>query len=332
MRRLWPPLLALLAARAVSAAAALFAGVNPLGAEAWVRWDSNLYLSIAQRGYFLEHCGPGSHYQAFQWCGNAGWFPLYAWLLRSVNGALLSLTFEALLLWLVWRFLLEERGLPALLLAAFFPGSIYQQAVFPISLFLVCAVAFLVLCERQRWLPAAGVGALAAMSYPTGFLLAPLALLRRNLWPALGVALGFLAVLAVMRVQTGHWNAYFLAQAKYGFHFAPLDTLFSRLKPLVNARYRTEASFAAGAQTLLVLAMMALGCLRFRARRLVAAYCVAYWVFPLCVGGHLSLYRSEALLVPLVALLPERARLPLLAAAVPVSFAISVAFFLGTLV
>ena len=332
MRRLWPPLLALFAARAVSALAAVFAGVNPLRAEAWVRWDSNHYLNIAQRGYFLEQCGPGSHYQAFQWCGNTGWFPLYAWLMRLLNGALLSLTFEALLLWLVWRFLLEERAFPALLLAAFFPGSIYQQAVFPISLFLACAVAFLALCERQRWLPAAGVGALAAMSYPTGFLLAPLALLRRNLWPAVGVAAGFLLVLAVMQAQTGQWNAYFLAQAKYGFHFAPLDTLFSRLKPLVNARYRTQASFAAGAQTLLVLAMMALGVLRFRARPLVAAYCIAYWAFPLCVGGHLSLYRAEALLVPLVALLPERARVPLLAAAMPVSFAISVAFFRGTLV
>ena len=332
MRRLWPPLLALLFARALSAGAALWAGVNPLHGDAWVRWDSNLYLSIAQRGYFLEPCAPDSHYQAFQWCGNAGWFPLYAWMLRFVNGALLSLTFEALLLWLVWRFLLEEQAFPALLLAASFPGSIYQQAVFPISLFLVCAVAFLALCERQRWLPAAGVGAVAAMTYPTGFLLAPVALLRRNLWPLAGVALGFLLVLAAMRAQTGHWNAYFLAQAKYGFHFAPLDTLFSRLKPLVNARYRTEASFAAGAQTLLVLAMMALGCLRFRARPLVAAYCVAFWAFPLCVGGHLSLYRAEALLVPLVALLPERARLPLLFVAVPVSWAMSVAFFRGTLV
>ena len=332
MRRLWHPLLALLAARAVSAAAALWAGVDPLRADAWVRWDSNLYLSIAQRGYFLEQCGPGSHYQAFQWCGNTGWFPLYPWLLKFANGPLLSLTFEALLLWLVWRFLLDERTFPALLLAAFFPGSIYQQAVFPISLFLCGAVGFLALCERQRFFPAAGVGALSAMAYPTGFLLAPLALLRRNFWPAAGVALGFLLVLLALRAQTGHWDAYFLAQAKYGFHFAPLDTLFSRLKPLVNARYRTQASFAAGAQTLLVLAMMALAALRFSARPLVAAYCVAYWAFPLCVGGHLSLYRAEALLVPLVALVPERARLPLLAAAVPVSFALSVAFFRGTLV
>ncbi len=332
MRRALSPVLALFAARAVSAAAALWAGVSPLHAEAWVRWDSDLYLSIAQRGYFLEHCAPGSHYQAWQWCGNAGWFPLYAWMLKLASGAVLSLVFEAALLFVVWRFLLNERGLAALVLTAFFPGSIYQQAVFPVSLFLLCAVAFLALCERQKWAPAAGAGALAAMAYPTGFLLAPLSLLRRNPWPAAGVALGFFAVLLAMRVQTGHWNAYFLVQEKYGFDFAPLDTLFSRLKPLVNARYRNAASFAAGAQTLLVLLMMALSVRHFRARPLVAAYCAAYWAFPLCVGGHLSLYRAEALLVPVVALLPEGARLPLLAAAAPLSFAMSVAFFRGTLV
>ena len=332
MRRFWPPLAALLLARVVSAAAAVWAGVDPLRGDAWIRWDSNLYLSIAQRGYFLEHCGAGSHYQPWQWCGNAGWFPLYGWLLKLGSGALLSLVFEAALLLVVWRFLLREKSLPALLLAALFPGGIYQQAAFPVSLFLLCAAGFLALCERQRYLAAAGAGALAAMAYPTGFLLAPIPLLRRNLWPALGVGLGFLAVLAVMHAQTGHWNAYFLAQEKYGFHFAPLDTLLSRLKPLVNARYRTAAGVTTGAQTLLVLAMMALAVKSWRARPLVAAYCVAYWAFPLCVGGRLSLYRAEALLLPLVVLLPEKTRLPFLAAAAPLFFAISVAFFRGTLV
>src|SRR5262249_9671975 len=208
------PLLALLAARAVTAAAALWAGVNPLRLEAWVRWDSNLYLGIAQRGYFLEHCTPESGYAPGQVCGHAGWFPLYAWLLKIAPGALLSLIFQAILLVLVWRM---SKNWPALLLAALFPGCIYQQAVFPISLFLVCALLFL-----RYFRPEAG--ALAAMAYPTGILLVPVAVLKRRYWAAAGVALGFLAVIAVMGVQTGHWNAYFLTQAKYDFHFAPLDT------------------------------------------------------------------------------------------------------------
>ncbi|MCA1827583.1 MAG: hypothetical protein LC689_11695 [Myxococcales bacterium] len=186
------PLLALLAARALTAAAALWAGVNPLRPHSYVRWDSNLYLSIAQRGYFLEHCGPGSHYDPSQWCGNAGWFPLYGWLLKVAPGAVLSLIFQAILLALIWR---TSKSWPVLLLAAFFPGCIYQQAVFPVSLFLVCALVFL-----QFWRPEAG--ALAAMAYPTGFLLVPVAILKRRWWAALGVVLGFLAVLAVMQLQT----------------------------------------------------------------------------------------------------------------------------------
>lgn len=314
------PLLALLGARAVSSVAALCAGVNPLRADAWVRWDSNHYLSIAQRGSFLERCAPGSGYDAAQWCGNAGWFPLYGWLLKLAPGALLSLAFQAALLLLVWR---RWKSWPLLLLAAFFPGSIYQQAVFPISLFLVCAVLFL-----QRPEP----GFLAAMAYPTGFLLVPVALVRRRLVAALCVCLGFAAVLLVMQLQTGHWNAYFMTQAKYGFHFAPLDTLFSRLKPLVNARYRDFTSFAAGTQTLLVLVMIALSVRSWRAQPDLGAYAFAFWAFPLCVGGRLSLYRAESLLLPMLPLLPRKALLPLLVAAVPIAFAMDVAFFRGTLV
>ena len=325
MRRYWPPLLALLFARALSAAGAYLAGVDPLNPNAWIRWDSDLYLSIAQRGYFLEPCGAGSHYEKWQWCGNAGWFPLYAWLLKLASGWLLSLLFEAALLFVIWNWLLRMSSVPALMLAAVFPGGIYQQAVFPVSLFLLCAVIFLV-SERPE--PAA----LAAMAYPTGFLLVPVALIKRNWRAALAVCVGFLAVMAVMRWQTGHWNAYFLAQDKYGFHFAPFDAFFSRLKPLVNARYRSSVGIVAALQMILVVAMLALALFRWRTNPQLAAYCVAFWVFPLCVGGRIAFYRAESLLVPMVALLPERARIPALVLAAPIFVGMSQHFFNGSLV
>ena len=325
MRRLWPPFLALVFARALSAAGAYLAGVDPLNPNAWVRWDSDLYLSIAQRGYYLERCGPGSHYEGWQWCGNSGWFPLYAWMLKIAPGAWLSLVFEALLLFVIWRWLLREKSLPALFLAAVFPGGIYQQAVFPISLFLLLAVIFLV-SERPE--PAG----LAAMTYPTGFLLVPVALMRRNWRAALAVCIGFFAVMAVMRWQTGHWNAYFLAQDKYGFHFAPLDTFFSRLKPLVNARVRSSVGIVTALQMLLVVVMLVLGLLRWRTQPQIAAYSLAYWLFPLCVGGRIAFYRAESLLVPLVALLPDRARIWTLPFAAALFVAMSQHFFNGSLV
>jgi len=329
MRRWGAPLLALLAARLVTAAAALWAGVDPLQSGSWVRFDSYLYLDIARQGYTLLPCPPESKYAAWQWCGNAGWFPLYAWLWPH---PLASLLFDAAALLVLWRYLLAEQDGWALGLAALFPGCIYRQAVFPISLFLLCALAYLAALERGRDRLAAPLGALAAMSYSTGFLLAPVALAwRRRLWPALGVCAGVAIVLAVMRIQTGSWSAYRLIQAKYDFHFAPQDALFARLKPLVNPRYRNASTLATAAQTALVLALLAASLASFRRRPLLALYCCAYWLLPLCLGGRISLHRAEGLLMPMVALVSPRARPWLLAAAAPIAFATSVAFFRGTI-
>jgi hypothetical protein len=319
---------ALLIARLVSGVAATWVGLDPFRAETWIRFDSNLYLEISRKGYTLFPCPAESGYTPSQWCGNAGWFPLYAWL---GPGALLSLAFEAAFLVLLWRLLLFEKSFGALALAALFPGSIYQQAVFPVPLLLVCVVCFLAALETRREGPAALAGALGAMSYPTGVLLAPVALFRRAVWPALAVIAGALVVLAVMRHQTGRWDAYQLVQSKYAFAFAPLDSLLVRLKPLVNASYRTPATVAAGAQTLLVLFMLALSVRSWRDRPVLAAYCFLYWAFPLCLGGKLSVHRAEALLAPVVVLLPARAAWLLLLAAGPIAFAMDVAFFRGAI-
>jgi hypothetical protein len=77
MRRWGAPAAALLIARLLSAAAALWAGVNPLRAETWLRLDSHLYLEIARKGYTLFPCPPKSGCAPSQWCGNAAWFRLH---------------------------------------------------------------------------------------------------------------------------------------------------------------------------------------------------------------------------------------------------------------
>ncbi|MBM3400175.1 MAG: hypothetical protein FJY15_06370, partial [Bacteroidetes bacterium] len=48
-------------------------------AECWSRWDSGLYLQIAEKGHNLIPCPdwPGA------WCGNAGWAPLYPLMIKS---------------------------------------------------------------------------------------------------------------------------------------------------------------------------------------------------------------------------------------------------------
>jgi hypothetical protein len=334
-RRWGIPLSALLIARAVSAAVGIRNGASPFAVSSWARWDSGHYAWISRAGYVLEHCQPGSPYPPTAWCGNTGWFPLYPWMMRIANGALISLVFEALVVFVLWRWFLGERGIPALLLAAFFPGSIYQQAVFPVSLTIFCALAFIACCERERWIPAAVAGCGAAMAYSTGALLAPIALVwmflrkRWNAWPMAGVTVGYLAVLAVFQLQTGAWNAQFLAHAHYDLGFAPVQMLVSRLAPLVGIP--GIGTRATAAQMALVVVML---CLALPAawRTLSGIYCAAYWALPVVVGGQISMYRAEALLVPLAVLVPARARLPLLVAAIPISAAVSAEFFRSILI
>ena len=131
---------------------------------------------------------------------------------------------------LVWVTLDDARRWPALALAAFFPGNVYMAAVFPVSL---CALALLC-CIRLSWSGmfkrAALAAAAAAACYPTGVLLAPVvglwALLHRRwraTWVVAGALGGLAAVVLVMRLQTGAWDAFALVQAKYAYSGNLLD-------------------------------------------------------------------------------------------------------------
>ena len=167
---------------------------------------------------------------------------------------------------------------------------------------------------------------------------------RRNraaLWATAGVAAGFLCVLAVLQIQAGGWDAYFRVQAHYGYKarfFA--DALFARLKPLVNSRYRDEKGLVTALQTLLCAALVVLVALRVRWRAgardsLLALYVAVFWLAPLTLGGALSLYRAEALLLPAAALLPgapRPVRAGFAAAAMALSIPMGVLFFRGILV
>lgn len=349
------PLFAVLLQRAVLCATAWACGYDPLSPSTWARWDSGYYLDIAAAGYQpLRHCWPETHYPATAWCGNAGWFPGFPWAVGALAhlgvplplaGFLVPLAAQLACIWLLWPWLGGSVG--ALLLAAFFPGNVYLAAAFPVSLFLLGAMLLLRGCAEGRPLLAVLGGALAAVSYPTGVLLAAIALAfaawqrsRAALWAAAGAAAGFLCVLAVFQIQAGAWDAYFRIQAHYGYKagfFA--DALFARLKPLVNPRYRDAKGFASALQTLLCVALMVLVVLRaFRAgarEGLVALYAAVFWLAPLTLGGSLSLYRAEALLLPAAALLPDAprpVRAGFAAAAVAVSIPMAVLFFRGILV
>jgi len=366
---LLPPLLAFLAGNALLWIAAHQAGFNYFDPGSWGRWDSGQYMRIATQGYMINRCPAGRLYPPGSWCGDTAWLPLYPWLLKLLNGAgmsllaagvLLSSLFHLAALGLLWSLLGARLTLSALLclaLAAVFPGSVYFHAVFPVSMALCLALLCLLLLVRRCWTAAGVAGALAAASYSTGVLLAPIAAVwilvtqrKRPLWrPALRLArvcalivAGFLFVLAVQWLQTRMWGAYFRDQAKYYARYQnPLRTLSDALvKParadaaerLLPAIQRNLSNRLPIVKAHLVLATLveALGLGVAAARRRASdadlagvITAVVLWVVPLIAVGGLSLYRSMVMLVPGVIplrRLPAVVLVPLVVAAGYISY------------
>jgi hypothetical protein len=260
----------------------------------------------------------------------------------------------------------SARSLLALALAAVFPGQIYYFAVFPISLVAFLSLAFLLLLARRRYVLAGLAGGAAAWAYPIGFVLPAVAVLYTAIadrgrsfadWlervlPSAGIAaLGTVALLFAYQAWTRAWDAYFLVQAKYGNGFHdPAAIFLASLTGAPPARYAIQdpnqgyGYLPAKAQTVLVaalvltLAVAALTVWRASLTRTdwaVLCYTVIVWLFPLTQSIAVSRYRSEALLIPCVALvrrLPVVVQIPLVAAAAWIAFRMAGLFFLVKLI
>ena len=355
LRRLGPPVVAFVLVRMLLALA--LARATPFASvwqgSTWARWDSGHYLNIAQHGYDYFPCP----HDAARACGNAGWMPGYPYLMaplvraiastageRGVDarpaaiGAGVSAAFCLLTLVWLWIFFLKckldlHSGV-ALLFFAVAPGAVYQHAVFPVSMFLFLALVQAVCLFRGRWVWAGLCGALAAFTYSTGFLLAPVAAacaaifqtgtlrvrLRASLLSGGISALGFLAVLVLHQLQLGVWDAFVQVQAKYGHGMHnPMDTWLGATHALpqggsTSAQIISIQTVFVGAT--LVLALGALVVFLRRGRRLPAAdssqaapeiwaivYALPFWCMPLIMGAGVSMYRAESLLAPLAILL-----------------------------
>lgn len=342
----------------VTWAAFIGQGKQPWLTRPWGRWDSGNYVRIARNGYSLHPCVDVPNRFPTDWCGTTGWHPGYPYAIRIVNrlgvpmataGRLLALAAMVATFTLLWVCFLKARpraqGLTAMALVAVFPGSVYYGAIFPISFVTLSMVACLVALDRGRWLLAGMFGMLGALSYPTGAVLAVVAVVplvtptigpwRIRLRAAVSVAgpiLGaYLLVLANFQRAVGRWDAWFMIQVGYRYHRAwPWESLVHRLQQLdghVGPRWPA-------AQTALVIVMMAVvGWVTARqwthlrlVERSAAVLVGALWLLPLTVGGDLSLHRAESLLLPAVILLarsPARLVGGLAAAAAPVAYSIA---------
>ncbi len=357
------PILAFVLVEAVLGLTAAVCWLDPRRPATFIRWDSVRYLSIATRGYFIHE--ENGHVVD----GNVAWFPGYPVAIRAMRvlglqapraGRLLSAAAALALLLVTWNFLLPEaepdKRPPLLLVAAFFPGFVYYHAVFPTSLTATFMLSGLALAARGRFLGAGVCGALTAFTYSTGLLILPGLALAALIYPGLDgrrrllallegtglTAAGFVAALAYEHRSVA-WNAFSRMQSDYygsGLH-EPLANLAWRTRHIWSREFQPE--LVIDAQTLLVTLMVtAAVVLAWRQRRspdrlhlalLVSG--LAFWVAPHIVSRNVSVYRSEALLVGLVAplqRLPREALLILLVLLVALGFGMGLLFFESILV
>ena len=232
-----PLLLGVCALAGVAIVAAVL-GYSPWESSTWSRWDSGLYEDIARDGYDLFPCEE----EPTKWCGDAAWFPAYPWLIGGLHqlglplrgtAVVISWLFAAGTIVLLWATFLERRtgaaAVAALFYAAFAPGQIYYYAVFPLSMLTFATLACLWLLYRERYLSAGVAGAVAALSYPVGVLLAPISAvwlmaqrsvplgerLRRVAITSGPILAGIWILMSVQRIETGHWDGFFLIQERY---------------------------------------------------------------------------------------------------------------------
>jgi len=350
------------------------AGTDVASSSSFARWDSVHYLDIASKGYDLHHCDPATYvesiYSRRDWCGNAGWFPGYPIAIRAVSGTfglapatagmLIARAAHLGVLALLWfAFLRRRPRVPALLalgVAAVFPGFVYQDGIFPVSLALVAIVASLALFARQRWWAAGVVGAVAVVSYPSAITLVLVGGLAALAQPALGdvrrrlacalayavpLVAAYAGALVMWQRSVGRWDAWMVTQRHYGY--GPtlfVSTWWDHLRAGVPLGIGTTGP---ALQTLLV-ALVVGGALtvafvnrgRLDAQEItIAAYAAVFWLVPLSMGGALSLYRAEALLVPTAVLtvrFPRRYQVAALVACVVVGLVMAVGFFDSSLI
>jgi hypothetical protein len=346
--------LAWLVATGVMLVACAVDGWPPFAPATWKRFDSYLYMRVAQSGYVVHACrgqlpGPPE-------CGNAGWFPGYPWLTGGLSRLGLPLDATALAIaWLaglatlivLWRAFLADWPRPnaviALVYAAFAPGVVYNYGLFPLSLLSLATVSYLALMQRRQWLAAGFAAAVAALAYPVGLTVAPAGVLwllaqrgvpwldrlRRAVAAAAPAAAAVAAFVLVQLVQTRYWDAYLLVQRKYGHQLEdPFTAVGTAIATVRHAPFQLDS---APSWQLLLLAFTLLCVLvelvlrwrsRARADALVATWAVLAWLL-LYVETQVHTYRGEAALLPL-AILVRRLPWPLAAAITAAAVAIAV--------
>ena len=197
--------------------------------DVWARWDSAWFLRIAEHGYGAA--------------GTASFYPLYPALVSGLGrvlgghfllaGLLVSLACclaaFVLLERLAARRLGREGAARAVLYLAVFPMSLFLQAVYAESLYLVLVLAAFLLAERGSFGKAGVAAGLALLTRPSAVALAPALLLlawragdrKRALGSLLAGPLVFAAFPLTLWRQAGDPWAFLHSEGIWHRHASP---------------------------------------------------------------------------------------------------------------
>ena len=156
-------------------------GTPSFSVSSWIREDSFQYLVIAQHGLQSVRCTPQEQYAFLTTqCGTVGWLPGYPWMMRGLHtfglsyaesGVIISGLAFYFVLYVVWWQLAWDlsapRALVVLLTFGSFPGSVYNFAVFPMSLALLLCTGAVVAAIRQRFVLMGVLLLAGGLCYPT---------------------------------------------------------------------------------------------------------------------------------------------------------------------
>jgi Mannosyltransferase (PIG-V) len=190
--------------------------------RALARWDGAWYIDIAQHGYHHVKIPPGGD-------ASYAFFPFYPWLIRAgswittASPLVVALVLAtvlggvgAVLIRILTAQAFDERVADrAATLFCFFPGAFVLSMAYTEALTIAAVAASILALTKRRWVLAGVLGAVAAMTRPTGAVLilaagwCAVAAWRRGegrrpfYAPALTAA-GLAVVVVGQWVQTGH--------------------------------------------------------------------------------------------------------------------------------
>lgn len=253
-------LIALLLARLLFSLVAHLNGSNPLSPETWLRWDSEHYIRIAETGYSCNEVDQNG-LNILQ--GNAGWFPGFPLIIRTLHNltginfrllAALIPVFFCFLLFFELLSLLESSSKHLLLitLLILLPGGIYLQSGFPMSLCILSLLICIKNITRGSLAFASIGGSMAAISHPGAIMLAPACILW-SFWPLqLGKVYRSLTVSGALLIstmlvhkyidtQTGFEHSYFRVQSGFGSNKMqnPLFVAYDKIRQFDIERFKS---------------------------------------------------------------------------------------------